>query len=136
MKNFARRIAVVVGAAAVSVGLIGATAVPAHAADDDRRRAGARHQLGPLSRPHRFETRTRLSPHLSGPSAYPPGPSQQHEGSDRKVAALVTFPTERPRNDADGDGSPEDAGGVEPTLTPSARPRSSSWPETPIRPIV
>ena len=32
MKNFARRIAVVIGAVAVSAGLIGATAVPAHAA--------------------------------------------------------------------------------------------------------
>ena len=31
MKNFARRIAVVIGAVAVSAGLIGATAVPAHA---------------------------------------------------------------------------------------------------------
>lgn len=34
MKNFVRRIAVVIGAAALSAGLIGATAVPAHAADD------------------------------------------------------------------------------------------------------
>jgi hypothetical protein len=33
MKNFARRIAVVIGAVAVSAGLIGATAVPAHADD-------------------------------------------------------------------------------------------------------
>ena len=31
MKNFVRRIAVVVGAVAVSAGLIGATTVPAHA---------------------------------------------------------------------------------------------------------
>jgi hypothetical protein len=31
MKNFVRRIAVVIGAVAVSAGLIGATAVPAHA---------------------------------------------------------------------------------------------------------
>jgi hypothetical protein len=31
MKNFARRIAVVIGAVAVSAGLIGASAVPAHA---------------------------------------------------------------------------------------------------------
>ena len=31
MKNFVRRIAVVIGAAALSAGLIGATAVPAHA---------------------------------------------------------------------------------------------------------
>jgi hypothetical protein len=31
MKNFARRIAVVIGAVAVSAGLIGAAAVPAHA---------------------------------------------------------------------------------------------------------
>ncbi len=36
MKNFARRIAVVIGAVAVSVGLIGATAVPAHAGDGTR----------------------------------------------------------------------------------------------------
>jgi hypothetical protein len=35
MKTFVRRIAVVVGAAAVSAGLLGATAVPAHADDDD-----------------------------------------------------------------------------------------------------
>ena len=35
MKNFVRRIAVVIGAAAVSAGLIGATAVAAHADDDD-----------------------------------------------------------------------------------------------------
>jgi hypothetical protein len=35
MKNFVRRIAVVIGAAALSAGLIGATAIPAHAADDD-----------------------------------------------------------------------------------------------------
>ena len=35
MKNFVRRIAVVVGAAALSAGLIGATAIPAHADDDD-----------------------------------------------------------------------------------------------------
>jgi hypothetical protein len=35
MKNFVRRIAVVIGAAALSAGLIGATAVPAHADDDD-----------------------------------------------------------------------------------------------------
>jgi hypothetical protein len=35
MKSFMRRIAVVVGAVAVSAGLIGATAVPAHADDDD-----------------------------------------------------------------------------------------------------
>ena len=33
MKNFARRIAVVIGAVAVSVGLIGATATPADAAN-------------------------------------------------------------------------------------------------------
>ena len=33
MKNFVRRIAVVIGAAALSAGLIGATAVPAHARD-------------------------------------------------------------------------------------------------------
>ena len=31
MNNFVRRIAVIVGAAVVSVGLIGATTVPAHA---------------------------------------------------------------------------------------------------------
>jgi hypothetical protein len=31
MKNFVRRIAVVIGAAALSAGLIGATAVPSHA---------------------------------------------------------------------------------------------------------
>ena len=35
MKTFVRRIAVIVGAAAVSVGLIGATGVPAQA-DSDR----------------------------------------------------------------------------------------------------
>ena len=35
MKSFVRRIAVVIGAAALSAGLIGATAVPAHADDDD-----------------------------------------------------------------------------------------------------
>ena len=35
MKNFARRIAVVIGAVAVSAGLIGASAVPAHAANKD-----------------------------------------------------------------------------------------------------
>ena len=35
MTNFVRRIAVVVGAAALSAGLIGATAVPAHASDDE-----------------------------------------------------------------------------------------------------
>ena len=34
MKNFVRRIAVVIGAAALSAGLIGATAVPAHADDE------------------------------------------------------------------------------------------------------
>ena len=34
MNNFVRRIAVIVGAAVVSVGLIGATTVPAHADDD------------------------------------------------------------------------------------------------------
>jgi hypothetical protein len=34
MKNFVRRIAVVIGAVALSAGLIGATAVPAHADDD------------------------------------------------------------------------------------------------------
>jgi hypothetical protein len=34
MKSFVRRIAVVVGAAALSAGLIGATATPAHADDD------------------------------------------------------------------------------------------------------
>jgi hypothetical protein len=34
MKTFVRRIAVLIGAAAVSVGLIGATAVPAHANDE------------------------------------------------------------------------------------------------------
>ena len=34
MKNVVRRIAVVIGAVAVSAGLIGATAMPAHAADD------------------------------------------------------------------------------------------------------
>ena len=33
MKNFVRRIAVVIGAVAVSAGLVGATAVPAHAYD-------------------------------------------------------------------------------------------------------
>jgi hypothetical protein len=32
MKNFVRRIAIVIGAAAVSAGLIGATATPVHAA--------------------------------------------------------------------------------------------------------
>jgi hypothetical protein len=35
MKNIVRRIAVVIGAAALSAGLIGATAVPAHADDED-----------------------------------------------------------------------------------------------------
>jgi hypothetical protein len=35
MKSFVRRIAVVIGAAALSAGLIGATATPAHADDDD-----------------------------------------------------------------------------------------------------
>jgi hypothetical protein len=35
MKSIVRRIAVTIGAAALSAGLIGATAVPAHAADDD-----------------------------------------------------------------------------------------------------
>ena len=35
MTNFVRRIAVVIGAAALSAGLIGATAVPAHAGDED-----------------------------------------------------------------------------------------------------
>jgi hypothetical protein len=35
MKNFVRRIAVVIGAAALSAGLIGVTAMPAHADDDD-----------------------------------------------------------------------------------------------------
>ena len=34
MKNFARRIAVVIGAVAVSAGLIGATAMPAQADDE------------------------------------------------------------------------------------------------------
>jgi hypothetical protein len=34
MKNLVRRIAVVIGAAALSAGLIGATAVPAHADDE------------------------------------------------------------------------------------------------------
>jgi hypothetical protein len=34
MTNFVRRIAVVIGAAALSAGLIGATAVPAHAGGD------------------------------------------------------------------------------------------------------
>ena len=34
MKNFARRIAVVIGAVAVSAGLLGATAVPAQADSD------------------------------------------------------------------------------------------------------
>ena len=71
MKNFARRIAVVVGAVAISAGLIGATAtrrpgrlqLAAHSTSQPRL------QLGPLSANHRFETRTRLSPHLSGPSA-------------------------------------------------------------------
>ena len=33
MKNFARRVAVVIGAVAVSAGLIGASAMPAHAED-------------------------------------------------------------------------------------------------------
>ena len=36
MKHFLRRIAVIVGAAAVSVGLIGATAGAAQAENDDR----------------------------------------------------------------------------------------------------
>jgi len=35
MKSFVRRIAVVVGAAALSLGLIGATAAPVHADDED-----------------------------------------------------------------------------------------------------
>jgi hypothetical protein len=35
MKNFARRIAVVIGALAVSAGLVGATAIPAHANEQD-----------------------------------------------------------------------------------------------------
>ena len=35
MKSFARRIAVVIGAAALSAGLIGATAAPVHADEDD-----------------------------------------------------------------------------------------------------
>jgi hypothetical protein len=34
MKNFVRRIAVVIGAAALSAGLIGTAATPAHADDD------------------------------------------------------------------------------------------------------
>ena len=40
MKNFARRIAVVIGAVAVSVGLIGATAAPASAEDAPRMNRG------------------------------------------------------------------------------------------------
>jgi hypothetical protein len=36
MKNFVRRIAVVVGAAALSAGLIGTATVPAHADDNDK----------------------------------------------------------------------------------------------------
>jgi hypothetical protein len=35
MKSFVRRIAVVIGAAALSAGLVGATGVPAHADADD-----------------------------------------------------------------------------------------------------
>jgi len=34
MKNFARRIAVILGAATMSLGVLGATAMPAHADDD------------------------------------------------------------------------------------------------------
>jgi len=34
MNNFVRRIAVIVGAAVVSVGLVGATTVPAHADEE------------------------------------------------------------------------------------------------------
>jgi len=34
MKNIVRRIAVVIGAVALSAGLMGATATPAHAGDD------------------------------------------------------------------------------------------------------
>ena len=98
MKNFARRIAVVVGAVAVSVGLIGATAARPTPATAPAVPA-PRLQLALAEATTEFETRTRLSPHLSGPSAYPPGPSQQHEGSDRRVAALVTF-RRRTRNGA------------------------------------
>jgi hypothetical protein len=39
MKSFTRRIAVIVGAAAVSIGLMGALAVPAHADDTPLRAA-------------------------------------------------------------------------------------------------
>jgi hypothetical protein len=40
MKNIVRRIAVVIGAAALSAGLIGATAVPAHADEEGSSVAG------------------------------------------------------------------------------------------------
>ena len=40
MKNLVRRIAVVIGAAALSAGLIGAAAVPAHADDENSSVAG------------------------------------------------------------------------------------------------
>src|SRR4051795_1024846 len=86
---------------------------------------------GEADRFHRLETRTRLSPHLSGPSAYPPGPSQPHEGSDRRVAALVTF--------LGGHGTfAKGGGGVSGSLARAHSAGSSSissCPEMPIRPI-
>ena len=62
MKNFVRRIAVVIGAVALSAGLIGATAVPAHARRRLARRPGPRLPVAGLIQHLRLETRTRLPP--------------------------------------------------------------------------
>ena len=61
MKNFVRRIAVVIGAAALSAGLIGATAVPAHADDEGSSIVPPRLPVARLTH-LRLETRTRLPP--------------------------------------------------------------------------
>ena len=89
MKNFVRRIAVVIGAAALSAGLIGATAVPAHAdRDHPSVISGPRHQLALLSHP----TGLRRGPDFP-PTCLVPAPTPQARLNSTRAVTAGSLPS-------------------------------------------